>query len=59
MARLVGTNCDLIVSSVLDALDHPRTSTVSPYGDGKAGLRIADALQGLAVSPFTPLVSAS
>lgn len=58
MAKLVGTNCDLIVSSVLDALERPRTSTVSPYGDGKAGLRIAAALQGQPVSPFAPLVTA-
>lgn len=58
MARLVGTDGDQIVAAVLDALDHPRTRRSSPYGDGKAGQRIAAALQGQAVAPFTALVEA-
>jgi UDP-N-acetylglucosamine 2-epimerase (non-hydrolysing) len=53
MARLVGTDTRLVVDGVLDAIDNPRTRATSPYGDGRAGERIAQALQGLPVEPFS------
>jgi UDP-N-acetylglucosamine 2-epimerase (non-hydrolysing) len=55
MARLVGTDGQLVISGVLDAIDHPRDRVTSPYGDGRAGLRIAQALQGQPVQPFSAL----
>ncbi|MGF1595581.1 MAG: non-hydrolyzing UDP-N-acetylglucosamine 2-epimerase [Acidimicrobiales bacterium] len=57
MARLVGTDPDLIVASVLTALDHPVERPTSPYGDGRAGQRIADALLGRPVEPFRALAA--
>lgn len=59
MAHLVGTDPDIIVPAVLDALDSSELHTVSPYGDGQAGRRIAAALQGLPVTPFAPMVDAA
>ena len=59
MARLVGTDPARIIGAVIDALDHSRAWRSSPYGDGKAGQRIANALQGLPVTPFTALVEAA
>jgi UDP-N-acetylglucosamine 2-epimerase (non-hydrolysing) len=48
-AKLVGTNADKIVSSAEELLDDPQayksmTRIKSPYGDGRAGRRIAEVL---------------
>lgn len=44
VARLVGTHRDRIVAELEAALDRTATATgpVNPYGDGRAGARIAD-----------------
>ncbi|MDQ8757262.1 UDP-N-acetylglucosamine 2-epimerase (non-hydrolyzing) [Sphingosinicella sp. LHD-64] len=55
VARLVGTDRNRIVEAANIWLDDPpalRPSTL--YGDGLAAGRIADALCGLPVSPFSP-----
>ena len=49
-AKLVGTDSDRIVSSTAKLLDHDRAyrsmaQAVNPYGDGRAGMRIARILQ--------------
>jgi UDP-N-acetylglucosamine 2-epimerase (non-hydrolysing) len=49
-ARLVGTNSDRIVAEtellVEDEAEYARRSRIhNPYGDGRASLRIADALR--------------
>ncbi|MEL7157520.1 MAG: UDP-N-acetylglucosamine 2-epimerase (non-hydrolyzing) [Actinomycetota bacterium] len=52
IAELLGTDPDRIIERVSHALDHPMTEVASPYGDGRAGERIALALQGKPVEPF-------
>jgi UDP-N-acetylglucosamine 2-epimerase (non-hydrolysing) len=49
VARLVGTDCDLIVIEATRLLDDPAahaamTSAVNPFGDGRAARRIVDVL---------------
>ncbi|HYH83628.1 MAG TPA: UDP-N-acetylglucosamine 2-epimerase, partial [Longimicrobium sp.] len=49
VVKLVGTGREAIVSAVSRLLDDPAAyremaTAVSPYGDGQAGRRIADAL---------------
>jgi UDP-N-acetylglucosamine 2-epimerase (non-hydrolysing) len=48
--KLVGTDVGMIVASVAHLLDDPSayaamTDAINPYGDGRAGLRIADILR--------------
>jgi UDP-N-acetylglucosamine 2-epimerase (non-hydrolysing) len=50
VARLVGTDPDAILSAALALIDHPderdrMARTVSPFGDGRAAIRIADILE--------------
>jgi UDP-N-acetylglucosamine 2-epimerase (non-hydrolysing) len=50
VARLVGTECDAIVGTVLQLLDNPderdcMARRVSPFGDGRAAERIGDILE--------------
>ncbi|MEM8925131.1 MAG: UDP-N-acetylglucosamine 2-epimerase (non-hydrolyzing) [Actinomycetota bacterium] len=52
IAELLGTDPGRIVDRVGHALDHPMADVVSPYGDGRAGERIALALQGKPVDAF-------
>lgn len=52
IAELLGTDPARIVDRVGHALDHPMADVASPYGDGRAGERIALALQGKPVEPF-------
>lgn len=42
VARLVGTDIELIVSVAKDALSRSRVGGLNPYGDGRAAVRIAD-----------------
>jgi UDP-N-acetylglucosamine 2-epimerase (non-hydrolysing) len=59
LAQLVGTEPERVVSAVLQALDRPGPSRGSPYGDGRAGDRIAAALRGLPVTPFRSIPRAA
>lgn len=57
VARLVGTNADTIVAEASRLLDGPvewarMSQTASPYGDGHAAEKIADALAGRTVIPW-------
>lgn len=52
IAELLGTDPERIVDRVNHALDNPMDGVASPYGDGRAGERIALALQGKPVEPF-------
>lgn len=50
VVRLVGTDCQAIVASIVELLDSPAAYArmalgKSPYGDGQAASRIADVLQ--------------
>lgn len=59
VARLVGTDPKVIVQVtaqlLTDQVEYARMSqSVSPYGDGLAATRIADALLGKPVVPFDP-----
>lgn len=59
VARLVGTNPEVIVRATSRLLTDPgeyarMSRPVSPYGDGLAATRIADALLGKPVVPFNP-----
>jgi UDP-N-acetylglucosamine 2-epimerase (non-hydrolysing) len=50
VARLVGTDREAIVNAALHLLDHPderdrMARAVSPFGDGRAAIRIADILE--------------
>ena len=44
-ARLVGTDTDYIVASVIEALAAPPRLIANPYGDGKASARIVEELK--------------
>jgi UDP-N-acetylglucosamine 2-epimerase (non-hydrolysing) len=59
LAQLVGTDPEAIVPAVLDALERPAARAGSPYGDGRAGERIADALMGLPVEPYRSIPRAA
>ncbi|HEX7909641.1 MAG TPA: UDP-N-acetylglucosamine 2-epimerase (non-hydrolyzing) [Paraburkholderia sp.] len=55
--RLVGTQCDSIVSAVLGLVEDARqrddfANRINPYGDGRASQRIVAALTGCAVEEF-------
>jgi len=59
VARLVGTDPEAIVRAASRLLTDPAeyrrmARPVSPYGDGLAAVRIADALLGRPVAPFDP-----
>lgn len=61
---LVGTDSQRITTEVNRLLDDPGlhlsfSRRINPYGDGRASLRIVDALCGRAVSEFDPYGSAS
>jgi len=61
---LVGTGTRRIVTEVTRLLDNPElhasfSRRINPYGDGRASLRIVDALCGRAVSEFDPYGSAA
>ncbi len=56
VARLVGTETDKVVAAVQELLDDPAAYAamargVSPYGDGHAGRRIAEVLEGFPTAP--------
>jgi UDP-N-acetylglucosamine 2-epimerase (non-hydrolysing) len=56
VARLVGTDEDRIVaeaSRILKETGPGSLAPLNPYGDGRASDRIADALAGRPISPFT------
>ena len=56
VARLVGTETDKVVAAVQELLDDPAAYAamargISPYGDGHAGRRIAEVLEGFPTGP--------
>ena len=59
VARLVGTDPQALLANARELLDDPAawqamSRATSPYGDGHAANRIADALAGRAVTPWAP-----
>jgi UDP-N-acetylglucosamine 2-epimerase (non-hydrolysing) len=59
VARLVGTDPDALLANARALLDDPAawqamSRASSPYGDGHASIRIADALAGRDVTPWIP-----
>ncbi len=64
LARLVGTDEERIVAEATRLLEDPSerrrmSEGGNPYGDGRAGARIADALAGRAFEPFSPRAPAA